>query len=509
MLNYLNETTVVYGNSVNKEFRKKIGQFFTPSSVAKYMGSLMRSIKDTVRILDPGAGTGILTGAICQRILHEKKIKSIHVDLFEADENIIPLLMENLEYISQELESAGKKITYKIFNENFILHHEEFWNEQSLKSEDELYDVIISNPPYKKISKSDPESIAMLSVVHGQPNIYFLFMAMAVKLLKKDGEMIFITPRSFTSGAYFQRFREYFLENVRITNLHLFHSRSDVFNSDKVLQEAIILRATKTKVERDHITVSASSDYNFEGITEQLIPYDSVVDKKSGNSYILIPTSPKETDLLLMMNSWKFNLISLGFKLKTGPVVDFRATEFLREEPSEDTVPLLWANHFNDHLLHFPDPYSKKPQYILRESEKRKLLIKNQNTVLIKRFTSKEENRRIQCVLYYPESFPFEKIGLENHLNYVAKLNGEMTDEEMHGLFALFNSSYVDLYYRILNGSTQVNATEINSIPLPSLNEIKWVGRKLMKSGDYSTNSCDRMIDLLLKNQTEIRSNAV
>lgn len=92
------------------------------------------------------------------------------------------------------------------------MSNDDFWNGREEKLEDDLYDVIISNPPYKKIAKAEPESVVMDSVVHGQPNIYFLFMAMSVKLLKPNGEMIFITPRSFTSGLYFRKFREYFFK---------------------------------------------------------------------------------------------------------------------------------------------------------------------------------------------------------------------------------------------------------------------------------------------------------
>ena len=69
---------------------------------------------------------------------------------------------------------------------------------------------MISNPPYKKIGKNDIESTIMENVVYGQPNMYFLFMAMAERLLKDDGELIFIVPRSWTSGTYLRSLEKYF-----------------------------------------------------------------------------------------------------------------------------------------------------------------------------------------------------------------------------------------------------------------------------------------------------------
>lgn len=509
LLNHIYKSTISYGETIDKNSRKKIGQFFTPPTVAEYMGSLVRCSKKVIRVLDAGAGSGMLSGAVCQQVLQNNTIKSVHIDLYETDENILPCLKMNMEYLASELATADKQLTYTIFKENFILFNQEFWNEKVSKIENELYDVIISNPPYKKISKSAKESEAMISIVKGQPNIYFLFMAMAVKLLKKDGEMIYIVPRSFTSGAYFQKFREYFLENVKLTNLHLFHSRSDVFDSDKILQEAMILRAVKSKVKEKVIIVSASNDQRFHESSEEHVPYDTVVDNGSGNSYILIPTNQGEIEILKSMNTWKYNLLSLGFRLKTGPVVDFRATEFLKEQELEGTVPLYWANHFSNHQIVFPDTNAKKPQYIVSEQKSNKLLLENQNTLLIKRFTSKEEKRRVQCAIYHADDFNYKQIGIENHLNYIAKLKGNMTDDELYGLFALFNSSYIDLYYRILNGSTQVNATEINAIPLPSLEEIKWIGQQLLTEHNFSTAACDKVTKNLFVEHKQLTSNAI
>ncbi|MTT31471.1 N-6 DNA methylase [Terrilactibacillus sp. BCM23-1] len=495
LVNQIYDTTIEYGKRVGKSIRKKIGQFFTPPSIANYMASLMECNQSTIRILDTGAGTGILTAGLCERFLEHDTITHVHIDLYENDENVLSLLRENMELVRTTLEQNGKIVSYTVFEENFILSHDDFWNDREEKSKGELYDVIISNPPYKKIAKSEPESVVMDSVVHGQPNIYFLFMAMAAKLLKPNGELIFITPRSFTSGLYFRKFREYFLNTVRLTNIHLFHSRLDVFDGDKVLQEAIILRAVKTTQATDSILISASQDmYTGESFVHE-VPYGTVVDMSSENLFMLIPSSVEEVELLTIVNSWDYNLIELGYKLKTGPVVDFRALDLIKEESEENTVPLLWANHFENNRITFPVSVSKNPQYIVDTEDSKSVLLPSRNYLLVKRFTSKEERRRVQCSLYFADEFINEKVGVENHLNYITKLKGEITKEEMYGLFVLFNSSYIDIYYRILNGSTQVNATEFNAIPLPSLDDIIRMGKRLLETNSITTETCDTIIE--------------
>lgn len=495
LLNQLYDTTIYYSNTVTKSKRKKIGQFFTPPAVAEYMGSLMKTKKKKIKVADTGAGTAMLGGSICQHAFDNPHIEEIHVDFYETDENIIPTLLQNIELIRQEAEAKGKQFTYIIIQENFILHNETIWQDNESMDEDEKYDVVIGNPPYKKIGKNEMEAEVMSSVVHGQPNMYFLFMAMSVALLKKNGELIYIVPRSFTSGAYFRKFREYFLNTIKLTHIHLFNSRTDVFDSDKILQEAIILRAVKTKKMPDVIHISSSENMSIDNNFTHQVPYDTVVDMNSDNLFILIPSNDKEVELLTIVNSWEYNLLDLGFKLKTGPVVDFRALGFIKKMPEENTVPLLWANHFKNNQISFPDTVSKNQQYIMDTEESKSLLLPSKNYLLVKRFTSKEEKKRIQCAFYFADEFGTKKIGIENHLNYITKLNGEMTKEEMYGLFVLFNSSYIDTYYRILNGSTQVNATEVNAIPLPSMDNIIIMGQALIKTNSIATEVCDSIIE--------------
>ena len=82
-------------------------------------------------------------------------------------------------------------------------------------------------------------------VVYGQPNLYGLFMAKAASLLQQHGQFIFITPRSWTSGQYYMRVREYLYNTLNIIGVTLFDTRNGVFTNEQVLQETMILVAKR------------------------------------------------------------------------------------------------------------------------------------------------------------------------------------------------------------------------------------------------------------------------
>ena len=74
-------------------------------------------------------------------------------------------------------------------------------------------------------------------------------MAVSASLLKTDGELVFITPRSYTAGPYFRLFREKFFSTVKPEAFHLFGSRTEAFGRDEILQEHLILKAGRLPVD--------------------------------------------------------------------------------------------------------------------------------------------------------------------------------------------------------------------------------------------------------------------
>jgi adenine-specific DNA-methyltransferase len=80
-------------------------------------------------------------------------------------------------------------------------------------------------------------------------------------------------------------------------------------------------------------------------------------------------------------------------------------------------------------------------------------------------------------------TFAAPLVGLENHLNYIYRRKGELTEKEAFGLAALLNSELIDNYFRTFNGNTQISATELRALPLPSLALIEKLGEQVMNAG--------------------------
>ncbi len=492
MINEVIDQTKKFLESMPKSVRKKKGQFFTSKETALFMAELfdLNTVEEKIEILDPGAGTGILTAAMIERIEHCENIKTVNITCYETDESVLEALNSNLELIKK---MSSKKIIYEIIKEDYLLSQsDDFEGTLFANKKPKKYDIVIGNPPYLRVLKNNEAALSMPSVVHGAPNLYFLFAAMSLFNLKNNGEMVYIIPRSWTSGAYFKAFRDYFLKNGKLEHIHLFVSRDKVFDQESVLQETMIIKVRKTQTEPDKVTISSTNSGNsFSDISNITLAYGDVVVGK--DLYVFLPISKKEVNVIRRINKYKSTLPDEGLRMRTGIVVDFRQKNELRNEPGDNIVPLFYSQHIKDGRVSHQESGKEFDWIVI---EKQGLVQKNKNYVFCKRFTAKEERRRLQCGIYLAEDFPeYEKIGTQNKINYIDDFEGnELSKSEVYGIYALFNSTLFDIYYRILNGSTQVNSTEINSIPVPSREVIRKIGDALRNSPSLSTEECDKVI---------------
>lgn len=497
LLDYVIQSTSEYVEEMPKTKRKKYGQFFTSKETAVFMADLFDVPENNTRvnILDAGAGSGILSVALIERLQRFPNLENINLVCYENDLSIIELLKKNLNWVQQHSKIPFE---YEIREENYIVSQIPEYNRMLGSDINPMkFDMVIGNPPYMKIAKDAAEAKAMPDVCYGAPNMYFLFASMGVFNLIPNGELVYIIPRSWTSGVYFKRFRQKFLRECIIEHIHLFVSRSEVFESESVLQETIIIKVRKSTVTPKRIKITTtqnSRDFSHRSVIE--VPYTTVVNGK--DAYVYLVTKEEEVETLEQLNKWKNTLPSIGLKMKTGLIVDFRNKEALRNDSEDRAVPLFYAQHIQNGEIAFP--IGKEYEYIVTSQPG--LLQPNTNYLFVKRFTSKEERRRLQCGVYLANKYPkYSKISTQNKVNFICGLK-EVSECVVYGLYVLFNSTLYDTYYRILNGSTQVNSTEINSMPVPSMESIELLGKEMMGMSEKTETVCDNILKRFIHGQS-------
>lgn len=461
-------------SSLDREEQKSLGQFMTPPPIARFMAqrAVAGVVSDVIRVLEPSAGAGILASAVVEELLErEERPRRIEVTLYEVDERLKPYLRRLVDRIRSAAKRVGVEFSCSIVIADFLL--------SSLsKSAKPKFDICISNPPYFKLNKSDPRAEMHSYAVYGQPNIYGLFQAACAGLISPTGRWCFITPRSWLNGSYFSAVRRHLLRYLHIESLHLFESREDHFYEDSILQEAVIAWATAQPVRMDEIGFSTSQGVrDLPDAALIAIPTSEVIGGDTEMA-IAIPIAAGANRGSNDFDGWTDTLSSLGLKVSTGPVVPFRSKEHILETFQLGAAPLLWMQHVKHMAINWP--IQKKREYIRPTATSAWMLLRNSNYVVMRRFSPKEDVRRVTAAPYLAGSLPGDYIGLENHLNYIHRPGGELSHEEALGLSAFLNSTIVDSYFRTISGSTQVNATELRKLRFPPRDALLAIGALLL-----------------------------
>jgi hypothetical protein len=450
-------------------------------------GLFTQAIEVNCRLLDAGAGIGSLSCAFLDRCkAGDLFFDSIRLVAFELDD----LLHEDL---ARSLSNYTSKtpLTYEIVGGDFIetaVTRIQFGQGSFTHS--------ILNPPYKKIN-SDSRYRHLIRLVGIETvNLYSAFVALALSLMAPGGQIIAIIPRSFCNGPYYRPFRDFILERAAIRHMHLFNSRTKAFRDDDVLQENIIIKL-ECGGQQGQVKISTSTDDSFTDLVTHEYPFDRIVFPDDSERFIHVPTSP-EKNVIELSPAIGYSLADLGVSVSTGPVVDFRLKEYLSQMPAPGTVPLLYPGHFSSTGTEWPKVGMKKPNAIQRNGETEKWLYPNGYYCVVRRFSSKEERRRIVASVVDPASFGgVPVLGFENHLNVFHENKQGLPQALAHGLAVFLNTTAVDDNFRRFNGHTQVNATDLKTIKYPSRKTLIDLGEWAMKNGPLTQAMIDERLGTL------------
>ena len=472
---------------LDEDRKVALSQFFTAAPVACLMASMFddttAKTSSAIHVLD--AGTGILfAAAVAELLRREVRPECICVTACEIDENLIDYTHKSLHLCQQLCKDVGIHFSYEVVQGDFIQYGVDLLEESLFSTHQRpVFTHAILNPPYSKIASSSKTRKLLHSIGIESTNIYAAFLAVVARLLSPAGELVAITPRSFCNGPYFKSFRQAFLDEMTLRHIHVFESRQDTF--DDVLQENVILHALKRKCvkDADRIIISSSTKSFDELILSREVNYEQVIHPRDTQSFIHIVPDDMGHQVVKKMAKFHSSLENLGLSVSTGRVVDFRAAAFLRQFPDEGTVPLtvplIYPTHLRNASVLWPKKDSRKPNAILDVEQTQTLLVPNENYVLVKRFSAKEERRRVVAAIYNAEDRAVTRVGFENHLNYFHSQGKGLSLRLAKGLAAFLNSTLVDSYFRQFNGHTQVNATDLRNMYYPTKEQLEQLGDKI------------------------------
>lgn len=474
-----------FSQKTSAENKKILGQYFTDSPIAEYMSTLV-DIKDLnpdqVRLLDCGAGHGMLTVSTAMYLLN-KGINNVEATLFEIDGTIITELTQVLEEVKTIFAKKQKTFIYKIINEDFVTLRPDLNKE--LK-----FDIAVINPPYFKYSvKESVYAKKTADLFKGDPNIYASFIAITLSAMANNGQVVVISPRSFLNGLYFKGFRKYLLGNSKLELIHIFKSRKEVFVDSDILQENIIFKLIKNNKDYTKITISSCNNISdLSTPNKRLYPKNIIIDSSNSEGIIRIPETEKGYQILQKAEKLPSTFTDEGYFISTGPVVEHRTKTFLTSTHLlQEQVPLIKAHNVLIDGIIWTGNNKKDLSFNLKLNFE-KHLISNKRYLFLKRFTSKDERRRLVAGVYNPIT-NLEYIGITNKLNYIGRKDSLLSIDEAKGLSILFNSEFMDNYYRCISGNTQVNATDIRIMKTPTREQIIQLGKHAanFKGLEYDT----------------------
>ena len=476
----------------------RLGRLFTKKNTAALMAQMIRldPSKGAYTVLDPGAGTGILSAAVVEYICKmAPQCKQIFLTCYENDPVFLPMLEDNLERIRKKCRhDYDVRLFVTVYAENYLTDVKNHYTVTFFDTVEDRFDIIICNPPKDLIEKGSAEAEAAGGVTMLKVSAAFLFAKVAAAHLEPGGQLVAVLPTTVASASSLTAIRRELAETLKLRRIHLFIGRHKNAKRAVPLKKDVII-CYENAADKADIIITTSTDDGSAAKTTALPPlsYDFVVDKNDGS--LMLPKSVEETKIVKYIGAFPENLGTLGLKMHTGLIVDSKCKRILFDEEISGAIPLIKLGAIRGAGVSFPAPGVKK-QFLMPISPA--LFQKNKNLILIKRVPAKSDERFLNAALYFAAQRPANQyISTHNKLNFIdtADPKEEICARLAFGLFALLNSTIYDRYLSIVSKSKQINSKEMNALPLPPRNLIDTMGMRLMAMKDVSVSACDKIVN--------------
>jgi adenine-specific DNA-methyltransferase len=467
----------LYSGLNDPEDVKRFGKFYTPATIASYiLNRLDYPGKREGSLLDPACGTGVFLVEAARRFLTARP-KAHWEDLVGTIQGIdldpVAVLIARTRLLEVALEKGLEVGEARLRIECRDALDAEVEGDGTLFEgfagcpAVEKTEYVVGNPPYGKVHSSDPRIAQYRGTIYGHANLYGIFLALAVDKLREGGRLGFVVPRSFASGLYFQNLRQHLLDTLRFDEIAVFGSRNNVFPG--VLQETLLLLATKESGPGATVVWEPQDPSELaEGRRPGraiVVPEEDLSLGPRYNHVVVMSANPVAHEVLKRIRRHSRPLSEHGLKASTGRLVWNRVKKYLRVNPEPGALRVYWPANVRPYVFDLGLKERSKFNYAVLNDCTRGALSYPEDLVITKRTSAKEQARRIEAGFIRGDHPDIAKgFFLENHLNFVRRVSGQA---DLRVVSAVLNARITNVVFAMMNGNTQVSATELMHLPLP------------------------------------------
>lgn len=458
----------------------RLGRFFTPRALAEELGRLLPPpAAEVVRILDAGAGTGILSAAAIEAVCRAGMTREIVLDAYENDEAFLPTLTDILRRIRRRARhDFGVKLVFRVIAQDFL---DGARGLAEPAGDGARYDLVLTSPPVGVPEEGSPAAAFCRRIQPKGADTALLFAEAAAARLSEDGVMAAVLPLSFADGVNAAPLRARLLARAPLVALTLGAGARGT-RRDKTL-----LALFRYGEEPPTLSIRVAEGSHITELPP--IPYQVAV--YSSEYKVLLAKSRDDVVLARTMDTFPCRLGDLSLVAHTGLAISARYAAHLRAGREGGAVPLLCPSGLYGGEMHFPPPGKSKP-YLVPVIPS--LAAQNRTMVLVKRSPSRREGRRLVAGVYLSAQLPRDLlISTENKLLVIEGVGREMEADLARGLAALLSSEYYERY-ALLTASAGVTVAALSSLPLPDRATIVDIGRRLSVMRGYSPSAADAVV---------------
>ncbi len=463
---------------VEDGYRKNLAMFFTPASLTEgLLDDLAAQGVDFggQSFMDPACGGAAFLAPIALRMraaLAARGVKPLkilkHIEKNLSGRDVDKTLCElSRHFLCMALHSEIQRANYV---PSFNVHPSNSLT--TLATSAGMVDVVVCNPPYRKVSAEELESLRVnyADVIEAQPNIYCLFIALCIRLLRIGGRAALVTPTSFLSGQYFGRLRRFLIRNTDIEHIGMVSDRLGVFID---VEQETALTVLRRRAEKDRAqiranvsVVSASGQYTCVG--ECTLP-------NAGAAWP-IPRSIEDVALLKIATLSRFRLSDYGYRVRIGAYVwnrdkrpKFDSLKDVRKAKAHTAMPLMWSRDIvPGGIVRLEDTSAFDGEHRFVDlGDRGHPSVVASPCVVMQRVTSNDQPRRLVAAAVSPGIF--DKYGGfigENHVVIIEAVSGKPALPPTK-LVKLLSTHVMDRYFRCISGVTNVSAFELNQLAFP------------------------------------------